>query len=84
MNIYNLAGKFQSTSFERTILDGNQMDKIKFHGFLQREEVSKLLENSIAGIVTFLPFSNHIKAQPNKLFEYMSAGIPVIASNFPL
>ena len=80
----HLAGKFQSTSFERTILEGNQMDKIKFHGFLQREEVSKLLENSIAGIVTFLPFPNHIKAQPNKLFEYMSAGLPVIASNFPL
>jgi glycosyltransferase involved in cell wall biosynthesis len=25
-----------------------------------------------------------VDAQPNKMFEYMSAGVPVISSNFPL
>jgi glycosyltransferase involved in cell wall biosynthesis len=80
----HLAGKFQSVSFKKSILEGKSNDKIKYHGFLQRSEVSKLLETSIAGVVTFLPSPNHVNAQPNKLFEYMSAGLPVIASNFPL
>jgi glycosyltransferase involved in cell wall biosynthesis len=38
----------------------------------------------MAGIVTFLPVPNHINAQPNKLFEYMSSSLPVIASHYPL
>jgi glycosyltransferase involved in cell wall biosynthesis len=53
-------------------------------GFLDRDGVRKVLERSIAGLVMFLPLPNHIDAQPNKMFEYMSAGIPVISSNFPL
>lgn len=57
---------------------------IEYMGYLDRVEVKNLLGSSIAGIVTFLPEPNHINAQPNKMFEYMSAGIPVICSDFPL
>lgn len=53
-------------------------------GQLDREQVKEVLQRSIAGLVTFLPVPNHIDAQPNKMFEYMSAGIPVIGSNYPL
>ncbi|MNR34850.1 GDP-mannose-dependent alpha-(1-6)-phosphatidylinositol monomannoside mannosyltransferase [compost metagenome] len=54
------------------------------HGFVGRGEVREIMSRSVAGVVTFLPAPNHIDAQPNKMFEYMSAGIPVIGSNFPL
>lgn len=59
-------------------------DRVKPHGFLSREEVGRVFARSVAGIVTFLPSPNHVAAQPNKMFEYMGAGIAVIASDFPL
>jgi glycosyltransferase involved in cell wall biosynthesis len=42
------------------------------------------MQSSFAGVVTFLPAPNNVDSQPNKMFEYMSAGIPVIGSHFPL
>jgi len=43
-----------------------------------------VLARSMAGLVTLHPIVNYIDALPVKMFEYMVAGIPVIASNFPL
>ncbi|MGH7586951.1 MAG: glycosyltransferase family 4 protein [Gemmatimonadales bacterium] len=57
--------------------------RVKERGWLDRAGVRAALAGSIAGVVTFKPAPNHLEAQPTKLFEYMSAGIPVIASGFP-
>jgi glycosyltransferase involved in cell wall biosynthesis len=35
------------------------------------------------GIIPYLPVPNHLVCLPNKLFEYMAAGVAVIASDFP-
>jgi glycosyltransferase involved in cell wall biosynthesis len=53
-------------------------------GFLDRAGVRDVMARSLAGIVTFLPLPNHLDSHPTKMFEYMSSGIPVIASDFPL
>ena len=58
-------------------------DRISYRGVLGRAEVADLMGASRVGIVTFLPNVGHVNALPNKLFEYMSAGIAVVASDFP-
>lgn len=76
-----IAGPVQGSEIEKKIIE---QENIEYMGILDREQVKLLLSESVAGIVTFLPEPNHINSQPNKMFEYMSAGIPVICSNFPL
>lgn len=81
---FNLGGKFIDPDLERTIKTLPGWDRVNDLGFLDRAGVREVLGRSVAGLVTLLPAPNHVDSQPNKMFEYMSAGIPVIASNFPL
>jgi glycosyltransferase involved in cell wall biosynthesis len=53
-------------------------------GYLNRPAVKQVMSQSIAGLVTLHPVENYLDALPVKMFEYMSAGIPVIASDFPV
>lgn len=80
----NLVGSFSEDPLRQTLQSTPGWGKIKEHGFLGRTDVRAVLARSVAGLVTFLPEPNHVNAQPNKMFEYMSAAIPVIASDFPL
>lgn len=58
-------------------------DRVSYRGVIPRHEAADLMGRSRVGIITFLPTVSHVNALPNKLFEYMSAGIPVVASDFP-
>jgi len=79
-----LCGKFSEAGVEKASRSDAGWTKVDARGFQSREEVKAVLQHSVAGLVTFHPLPNHTDAQPNKMFEYMSAGVPVIASNFPL
>lgn len=79
-----LGGSFSDKALEQAAHSDAGWRNVDALGFLSREAVRDVLSRSVAGLVTFLPAPNHIDAQPNKMFEYMSAGVPVIASNFPL
>jgi len=57
---------------------------VQYLGPQTRPQVGELLGRARIGIVTLHPTENYVASQPTKLFEYMSAGLPVIASDFPL
>ncbi len=80
----NLAGVFSEKDMEAEVKSYEGWKRVNELGFLGRNEVAKVMNRSKAGLVTFYPLPNHIDAQPNKMFEYMSAGLPIITSNFPL
>lgn len=63
-------------------LDGSQY--VHYRGVLDRQEITNLLQKVKIGMVTLLPTPSYVESLPIKMFEYMLAGIPLIASNFPL
>lgn len=79
----NIAGRFLDKDFKRKISLSNAWKHANYHGFVQRDEIKNILEKSYLGVVTLYPMESYIHALPVKMFEYMSAGLPVIASNFP-
>lgn len=80
----HLAGWFDSTSLETEIRALPGWQKVKFYGKINRDEIKTLLAQAQIGMVTLLPTASYKEAYPIKMFEYMAAGIPVLASDFPL
>ncbi len=80
----NLVGGFVEPHVEAEVRADLGWRRVNALGVQNRQEVRNVLARSKVGLVTFHPLPNHVDAQPNKMFEYMSAGVPVIASNFPL
>lgn len=79
-----LGGRFDENYVKREVQGYKGWSKVDALGWCDREQVRNVLGQSVAGLVTLHPIVNYLDALPVKMFEYMSAGIPVIASDFPL
>jgi len=80
----NLGGVFSEDMTHEDMKGLPGWDRVNELGFIDRAKMRDVLSRSFAGLIPFHRLPNHIEAQPNKIFEYMSSGIPVIASDFPL
>lgn len=76
-----LAGLFEDDPLERKVRALPGAQNVEFLGYCARSRVNALLTNARAGLLLFQPAANHDEAVPNKLFEYLGAGLPVIISN---
>ncbi|XWN36512.1 MAG: glycosyltransferase [Balneola sp.] len=79
-----LAGQFSPEILKTEIKKKAGWEFVDFVGWINRRELHQYAQESQAGLVIFHPIESHINAQPNKLFEFMLEGLPIIASDFPL
>jgi glycosyltransferase involved in cell wall biosynthesis len=80
----SLGGQLGENHFKDSLQNEPSWQRVHAMGFLNRQQVKAVYQDSFAGLVVLHPISNYLDALPVKMFEYMSAGLPVIASNFPL
>lgn len=79
----SLAGAFSEPDLEREAAAQPGWTRVRALGHLDRDGVARVMARAFAGLVTLLPTPSYRDSLPVKMFEYMAAGIPVIASDFP-
>jgi len=79
-----LAGIFTPVSLMNELQRLQSWQWVEFVGWQARKDVNETLNQSRIGLVVLHPVVNYLESYPIKLFEYMSTGLPVIASDFPL
>lgn len=80
----HLAGKFSPASLEDECKKHPAWKQVIYHGFLNRKEINSLLSKVRLGMVILEATPSYINSLPVKMFEYMAAGLPIIASDFEL
>jgi glycosyltransferase involved in cell wall biosynthesis len=79
-----LAGWFSPAELREKVQKLPGADRVDCLGMLSRKQLAELLARVRVGVVVLHPEPNFVNSRPTKLFEYMCAGIPIVASNFPV
>ena len=79
-----IAGDFSPSSLRDELESLPGWARVDPLGWQDRLGVARLLGGARLGLVCLHPTPSYVESYPVKLFEYMAAGLPVIASDFPL
>jgi glycosyltransferase involved in cell wall biosynthesis len=78
-----LAGSFDSSLSRQDLEQSPGWPRVRFHGRIDRSGIVALLQRCRVGVVPLHAVPNYVVAWPVKLFEYMAAGLPVVATDVP-
>lgn len=79
-----IAGTFSPRELAASLAASPGWSCVDHLGWLGRAGVAEQLREVRAGLVVLHPTRSYLDSLPIKMFEYMAAGLPVIASDFPL
>jgi glycosyltransferase involved in cell wall biosynthesis len=80
---FRLGGAFLPTSYRRTLEQTKGWRYTRWLGYLNQEQIREELRQARMGVLVYDPVPNHLQSQPNKLFDFMAYGLPLIYSDFP-
>ncbi len=78
-----LIGHVHDPALQTKISSMPEWSRVDWLGWKPAREVPTLLHQARIGLNLLHDFPNYRDALPTKMYEYMSAGIPIIASDFP-
>ncbi|EJO5349217.1 glycosyltransferase family 4 protein [Clostridium botulinum] len=77
-----LMGPWETNDYKKTCEKLLGWKYVEYYGVLPQDETYSYMKSADLGIVNFWPLDNHINSLPNKAFEYMACGLPMIMSDF--
>jgi glycosyltransferase involved in cell wall biosynthesis len=75
---------FADSKFLLELRKLDRLGRLEYQGTIPYTEVMNKLRHADIGFICDCPLKRHKESLPVKLFEYMAAGLPSIASEFPL
>jgi glycosyltransferase involved in cell wall biosynthesis len=79
-----LAGTISPPQLRRELERSPGWPHVRYLGPVAPERVPELLTRAKVGVIPLRPIPNYRAAYPVKLFEYLAAGLPVVATDVPL
>jgi glycosyltransferase involved in cell wall biosynthesis len=78
-----LGGKAGSEKLMKEITRLPAWNLVQYIGKIPLNEMAALLATAAISVVLYSPSPNHLNIRSNRFFESLSAGLPVITSDFP-
>ncbi|MDH5582481.1 MAG: glycosyltransferase [Gammaproteobacteria bacterium] len=78
-----IAGRFAHADLQREAKDHPGWQYVDYVGQISHAESLSLIRDADVGLALLMPVADYPTSSITKLYEYMTFGIPFVASNFP-